>query len=156
MGIFHAALLPSHSGRQHQVLSMITNAAFSELRHLLDSNRPEEAKEALRNLQAGYFSLLDEIDHLHLRITSFEDLLCLSKVRRGDDDLIWFSMPDSMKKAGPFCPLCHDTDNSLIHLEKNGDDWLCPSCHAQYQGEGNSRKKAALLPFDKAARLVRY
>ena len=131
---------------------MLTNAAFTELRQLLDSNKPEKAKEVLFSLQAGYFSLLDEIDHLHLRITSFEDLLALSKAVSKEDGLIWFTPSRSKTKIGPFCPLCYSADKSLIRMaeeraSEGAKDWVCPSCRARYPGPG--RKKAILLPFSK-------
>lgn len=129
---------------------MISNAAFKELRTLLDSGQSDKAKERLLALQAGYFSLMEEIQHLHLRITCFEDLLACSKNVRKTDGLVWLEAPGG--RVGPFCPLCHETDKSLIRLNKSADCLICPSCEAEYPLPAPARHKAALLPFDKSCR----
>lgn len=128
---------------------MTSNVTFAELKKLLDAGQSSRAKELLLALQAGYLTLVEEIQHLHLRINSFEDLLACSKNVHTSDGLVWLELSEG-RKEGPFCPLCYDTDKSLIRLEKDTDCLYCPSCEAEYPRFATPAARGRVLSFDKS------
>ncbi len=130
---------------------MISNAAFTELRELLETGQSDRARTLLLSLQAGYFTLTEEIQHLQLRVSNFEDMLACSRNVHHREGLVWLEVAG--RQEGPFCPLCHGTDASLIRLEHVADEVVCPSCHARYSAPGAKRRKAALLPFEKGLQM---
>lgn len=128
---------------------MISNAAFTELKDLLKSGQTDQARDLLLALQAGYFTLMEENRHLGLRVQTLEHLLGADPEHRlrMQDNLL---MLDTDKgQCGPFCPMCHAADKSLILLEKDRDKWLCPSCEAEFAKKDKSRDLAVVLPFRK-------
>ena len=135
---------------------MISNAAFTELRDLLKSGESEKARDLLLALQAGYFTLMEEIQHLQLRVHTFEELLPVAGHMRTRSGLIWMETEAGLK--GPFCPLCHSTDGSLIRLEEEceeaGSQWYCPSCEARYPHgcSETGQHRAVVLPFKKTCK----
>lgn len=135
---------------------MISNAAFTELRDLLRSGESEKARDLLLALQAGYFTLMEEIQHLQLRVHTFEELLPVAGHVCTRNGLVWIETEAGLK--GPFCPLCHSTDGSLIRLEDEGAEadsqWHCPSCEAHYPHgcPDTDRHRAVVLPFQKTCR----
>ena len=136
---------------------MISNAAFTELRDLLRSGESEKARDLLLALQAGYFTLMEEIQHLQLRVHTFEELLPVAGHVCTRNGLGWIETEAGLK--GPFCPLCHSTDGSLIRLEDEraeaDSQWHCPSCEAHYPHgcPDTDRHRAVVLPFQKTCRL---
>ncbi len=128
---------------------MISSNGFTKLQDLLARGRSSEAASLLHALQAGYFALLEEIQHLRVRISSLEELTDAEAHVRSDGDLVWFDF--NGESRGPCCPLCHDTDGSLISLENRGEDWFCPSCQSRYARQPPGRR-ADVIPFRKTCR----
>lgn len=130
---------------------MISNAAFTELKDLLKSGQTEQARNLLLALQAGYFTLMEENRHLRLRVRTLEHLLDagtdFEHRLHVQDNLLM--LDTDMGQCGPFCPMCHAADKSLILLEREQDKWVCPSCEAEFARKDKSRELAVVLPFRK-------
>lgn len=126
---------------------MLSTAAFSELRDLIRNGQGKEARNRLLALQAGCLALQEENRHLRLRLEALEGMVRFKDHPKNDGGLLWIETDEG--REGPFCPMCHEADQSLIRLRPHHGAWRCPSCETTVAKAGNGETLAAVLPFDK-------
>ena len=127
-------------------------ARFKEIDELLSTGHPDEAKARLRGLQASVIALHDEVDRLQARgkstlLNVIAEMLSLPRTLVREEGLVYVDTPSG--RRGPFCPLCHDAEGSLIRLEKFAGGWWCPCCGAELplHAEPVRKEPARIIQF---------
>ena len=126
---------------------MLSTSAFSELRDLIRNGQGKEARNLLLSLQAGCLTLQEENRHLRLRLDALEDMVRVEDNLKNDGRLLWLETEAGRK--GPFCPMCHGADKSLVRMHRHHGSWRCPSCETSIPEARDENTPATILAFDK-------
>ena len=84
-----------------------------------------ELKHDLMNAQEENQRLKGQVRELEREIT-------LGAKLEFGDGMYWLEREDSEEREGPFCQVCNDGDNKLIHLQEHGEQWECLVCENVY------------------------
>lgn len=120
---------------------MLEYYRFKEVYDLFIQGKAEEAKNALRELQARYLTICDENISLRSQVQGYEDILYLARNLVFDGTFYWL-ITGSIKQ-GPFCPNCYNRDGLLLRLTDEGSNRQCITCGAYFDRIAPRRIKAA-------------
>lgn len=103
---------------------------YKDIVDLIKKGSTLEAQEKIVELREAALDLQEENIALKEENSKLKAIIKTNKTLHFDGQVYWFK--DGDKNEGPFCPHCHDVDDKMVRMHKDGNGYWCYNCAADF------------------------